>query len=132
MGTNYTVYLSNEDVTQDPEALHIGKSSAGWVFSLRVYPDRGIRNLYDWMPIILNSDNVIRDEYGRHITAHEMLKTITVRSRAEPVQWNVSDWSLNQAEPGPNNLVRGREFREYGRTRTHGEGTWDYCDYEFC
>ncbi len=112
MGTNY--YVETNDTTPNGiecEKLHIGKSSMGWVFSLRVYPERGINSLYDWMPIILDNQNVIRDEYGHNITAAEMLRTIAVR--------------------GPNNLGRDREVSEYGRTHTHGEGTWDYCDYDF-
>ena len=132
MGTNYYVYIANEDVTKDAEELHIGKSSIGWVFSLRIHPERGIHTLYDWMPVLLNHQNVIRDEYGRNITAHEMLRTITMRERSEPVNWSEQEFELNHAEPGPNNLVRHRQMSDYGRTVTHGEGTWDYCDYEFC
>ena len=131
MGTNYYIYLANDDVTKDAEELHIGKSSSGWVFSLRIYESRGILNLYDWMPVLLNNQNTIRDEYGRNVTAAEMLRTITDRGRDEPVNWDAAEWQMNSAEPGPNNLVRGRQMSEYGRTRTHGEGTWDYCDYEF-
>jgi hypothetical protein len=98
MSTNYYVYLA--DGTDESEVLHIGKSSMGWVFSLRVYPERGIRTLYDWLPILLDSQNAIRDEYGRDITVTEILRTITVRDRNS-------------------------------HTLIHGEGTWDYCDYEF-
>jgi hypothetical protein len=125
MGTNYYCWTDTE------QELHIGKSSAGWVFSLRIHEAKGILNLYDWIPILVNSGTVIRDEYGRHITAQEMLKNITVRGRDYPVQWNDFDWNMNQAEPGPNNLVRHKQMSDYGRTCTHGEGTWDYCDYEF-
>lgn len=131
MGTNYHIYITNDDVTQDPEELHIGKSSSGWVFSLRIYPQLGINTLYDWMPILLNVQNTIRDEYGREVLVAEMLRTITDRRRGEPVNWSDGEWKMNSAEPGPNNLVRGREMNEYGFSRTHGEGTWDYCDYEF-
>ena len=126
MGTNYYIYCANDDVTQDSEELHIGKSSSGWVFSLRVHPNRGIRTLYDWMPVILNSQNVIRDEYGRNITAYEMLQTITDRSRDTLPEMTQRDLDLNHAEFGINNLLRTND------TERHGEGTWDYCDYEFC
>jgi hypothetical protein len=88
--------------------------------------------LYDWLPIILNSNNAIRDEYLRHITAHEMLETITCRSRDVSPDWTPKEWEMNHAEPGPNNLVRGRIVKEFDPGRTHGEGTWDYCNYEFC
>ena len=134
MGTNYYIWVDTNETSPDGvecEKIHIGKSSSGWVFSLRIYEDRNIFSLYDWMPIILNNQNVIRDEYGCHITAAEMLKTITVRGRDTAPNWSDSEWAMNHAEPGPNNLVRGRQMSEYGRTRTHGEGTWDYCDYEF-
>jgi hypothetical protein len=134
MGTNYYIWIDTNDTSPagvECEKLHIGKSSMGWVFSLRIYEGRGILSLYDWMPILLNTQNTIRDEYGRNVTADEMLRTITVRGRDFPVQWNVNNWAMNHAEPGPNNLVRGRQMSEYGRTHTHGEGTWDYCDYEF-
>jgi hypothetical protein len=84
MGTNYYIYIPNEDVSQDAEKLHIGKSSVGWVFSLRIHGDRGILNLYDWLPVLLNSQNVIADEYGVNYTAAGMLRTITDRGRDEP------------------------------------------------
>mgnify|MGYP000184887987 CR=1 FL=1 len=134
MGTNYYVYIDTGLTGPDDcevEELHIGKSSSGWVFSLRVYEDHNILSLYDWMPLLLTHMNVIRDEYGRNITAQEMLRNITVRERSEPVNWSEGDWALNHAEPGPNNLVRHRQMSDYGRTVTHGEGTWDYMDYEF-
>jgi hypothetical protein len=125
MGTNY--YCWN-GVMQEQ---HIGKSSAGWCFSLRVYEDQGILSLYDWLPHLVHPETVIRDEYGRHITATDMLQTITCRSRDTPPNFTQSDWEVNQAELGPNNLLRHRQYSDYGRTCTHGEGTWDYCDYEF-
>jgi hypothetical protein len=81
--------------------------------------------------VLLNSQNVIADEYGVNYTAAGMLRTITDRGRDEPVNWSKDDWAMNHAEPGPNNLVRGRLMSEHGLTRLHGEGTWDYCDYEF-
>jgi len=127
MGTNYSIYIPNEDPTQDGKELHIGKSSMGWVFSLHIYPEQGINTLYDWLPLMLNTENVIQDEYGRNVSCQYMLEQITCRGRDEPVEWSDTDWAMNSAELGPKNLVRGIEL--YGRT--HGEGTWDYCNYEF-
>lgn len=120
MGTNYTV------ATKD-RMLHVGKSSMGWVFSLRVYPELGINTLYDWMPILLDPNNSIANEYGRPVTAEELLTTITCRQREEPLTWSGHMYTINAAEPGPNNLVRGIETEQ----RKHGEGTWNYCNYEF-
>jgi hypothetical protein len=132
MGTNYYVWIDTNDTAPDGvefEELHIGKSSSGWVFSLRVYPDRDINTLYDWLPILLNPANGIRDEYNRQITAYEMMKTITCRSRVAAA--GRDQLGPRRRPAGPNNLVRGIEGSEYDRGRSHGEGTWDYCDYEF-
>lgn len=118
MGTNYYI-----DV--DGEELHIGKSSSGWVFSLRVYPERNINTIFDWLVLINN--NEIRDEYYSKISVHDMINIIMNRSRPEPPGLNEHDMEINHAEIGPNNLLRGKE--ENGRT--HGEGTWDYCNYDF-
>jgi hypothetical protein len=41
MGTNY--YLVNKETD---ERLHIGKSSGGWCFALRVHHDRHIDSLW--------------------------------------------------------------------------------------
>lgn len=133
MGTNYYIYISDEDVAKDPEELHIGKSSHGWVFLLRVYPDRGINTLYDWMQHLLNYEHVIRDEYGNQIGIAEMLRTITLRSAHKAPGWGEKDWVMNSAEPGPNNLVRynTESMKKYDIAVWHGEGTWDYCGYEF-
>jgi hypothetical protein len=126
MGTNYYVWLDSPE--GKPEKLHIGKSSMGWVFSLRVYPDRGINTLYDWLPILADIKNCIVDEYSAKIPLSEMISTIVNRSREFPVNWTKEFYDLNHATPGPNNLVRGLARDGY----THGEGTWDYCIYEFC
>lgn len=125
MGTNYYCWTDTE------KELHIGKSSAGWVFSLRIHEAKGILNLYDWIPVFINPQNVIRDEYGRHITATDMLDTIVNRKRWQAVDISEHDLKLNQAERGPNNLLRHTQYSDHYRTCTHGEGTWDYCDYEF-
>lgn len=129
MGTNYYIWVDTPD--GGSEKIHIGKSSMGWVFSLRIYEEKRILSLYDWIPLFLNSENVIRDEYGQQIKATEMLRTITVRGRDEAPKWTTAEYERYHAQPGPNNLVRHRQDSEYGRTTTHGEGTWDYMDYEF-
>lgn len=123
MGTNYYLQTRNE------LNLHIGKSSSGWVFSLRVHPSKGINNFADWLPLLIDPDHVIVNEYQDVITAAAMIEIITCRKRAEPLPWTGSDWSMNNAVQGPNNLARHNDA--YPQI-THGEGTWDTCDYEFC
>lgn len=133
MGTNYYVWINSEEQQWDDSitdlGLHIGKSSSGWVFNLRVYPDREINCLYDWLPILLDTQNVIRDEYSRQITASAMLRQIVCRSRPTPPQFSDRDMEINSAVMGPNNLLR---IRNTVKGHAHGEGVWDYCAYEFC
>lgn len=84
MSTNY--YLHTNTCAHCDRAdppLHIGKSSVGWVFSLRVS-----RRLDDGYPISLEEwrtwwsepGAVIRDEYNDFISPETMYKTITERA----------------------------------------------------
>ena len=113
---------------QDPP-LHIGKSSAGWVFSLAVYPAMGINDLTDWETIW--EGKTILDEYDHEITVAQMKQIITERKAGDrghsPTGY--SNWtaylSVNRCEWGPNNLLRGRVG---GGIIRHGEGTYDLCE----
>jgi hypothetical protein len=133
MGTNYYWHNPNPcaECGHDPnEPKHIGKSSMGWVFALRVYPDEGIEDLDDWREQ-WETGGRIKDEYGREISVAEMLETITERRRdprnIELQPSGYGSWDefhrMNQSEPGPENsgLVRARRDRVY----RHGSGTWD-------
>lgn len=128
MDTNYYVYIPAEDSVGKYEALHIGKSSSGWVFSLRIHPNRGINTLYDWMPVLLDTQNTIFivDEYGRPVTIPELLRVITCRGRNEVPTFTQLELNRNQAVFGINNLLRSWD------SKVHGEGTWDYYDCDFC
>jgi hypothetical protein len=122
MGTNF--YLKKLSVcphcgnelsspeSEPAEGLHIGKSSAGWCFSLHVYPDgkgeHQIKDLPDWIPLF-EKYGVI-DEYGRERTVTEMVDVITKRSHPK---------GLN------------RHVAEQGRCLGPGEGTWDLLIGEF-
>ena len=129
MGTNY--YLDNNTCSQcgrkiTGERLHIGKSSAGWCFSLRTYPEEGIHDLWDWMPLFFDPNNAIFDEYGFEITPVEMISKITERSSpSKSFPYLDSD-----CEEGPNGLVRHSVGN--GICVGHGVGTWDLMLGEFC
>jgi len=103
MSTNYYVQLFEDPGTK----LHIGKSSAGWKFSLRVHPDRDINTFYDWLKVLSRVSSVITDEYGRVVQFGDMVRTIAVRGS------NLRTSSLAIAAESPN-------------------CSWVYCDYEFC
>lgn len=151
MGTNY--YLERDVCThcgRGDGPRHIGKSSVGWCFALRIYPDEGINDLPDWEPLLTAPTARIRDEYGREVTGADMLSVIRdracKRSFDEPPQPRM-DWRTgverprtwaefhaeNGSEPGPNGLVRARlrNLRTGHGADKHGDGTWDCFVGEF-
>ena len=146
MGTNY--YLKVGEVQPEgaggslgneiPALKHIGKSSCGWCFSLRVYPEEGIETIDDWMKLFEVFG--IADEYGRELTAQEMDKVICARgdSRGDSA-WDekpfpYDNWGhfhqSNYSEKGPRGLVRSKICQTTGCVG-HGSGTWDYIVGEF-
>jgi hypothetical protein len=86
MGTNF--YL--ETIPPPPcdccgrpyevERKHIGKSSAGWVFSLHIIPEEGIDDLPDWERLWTRPGVRIVDEYGEVWSPEDMRKKIAERS----------------------------------------------------
>lgn len=138
MGTNY--YLKTNSCAhcgRSDEPLHIGKSSGGWCFSLRIYPDDGINTLGDWRTKLASGGIV--DEYGNAIELADMIATITERSH--PKNWTEKRWASagysseehfhrsNNSLRGPNNLLRHKLDGRF--CVGHGEGTWDYIVGEF-
>lgn len=135
MGTNYYYQppLKNCCPTcgrgDAEEEIHIGKSSAGWVFSLHVTDE--IPNLEAWKAKWAEG-GTIRDEYGEVISTEEMLRCITERkwpgSEEPPHGYATYEAFLqcNHAIRGPNGLLRHRPNPRYRSDDVvHGEGTWD-------
>lgn len=106
--------------------LHIGKSSAGWCFSLHVIPDEGLNSLDDWKERWSRPGAIIKDEYGDVVTPEEMLSRITERRYVGKGGRTESQLAANYATRGPNGLVR-HTYNCVG----HGEGTWDLISGEF-
>jgi hypothetical protein len=143
MGTNYYIHKNCcPHCQRGDDRVHIGKSSAGWCFSLRVYDD--IKSLEDWKVEFAKEGVVIRDEYGDQVTSADMVSRITERASSRKLGVNTdpypegligghyATWGdfyrANEAEPGPNNLLR----HKIGRFCVgHGEGTWDLFEREF-
>ena len=130
MGTNYYVRphpLWMFEPAED-QLLHLGKSSAGWCFLLRVYPERVINDLPDWIPILRGSEYKspaeIYDEYGTRVMYNDMMEIITRRSGYQT--GNIKEYP-NHVCLGPNGLLR---YAECSGIR-HGAGTWDCIDLEF-
>lgn len=136
MGTNF--YVTEEEPCdkcgRGGELRHIGKSSMGWCFSLRVYPEDDINTLDDWKKFWAGKH--IEDEYGEELSEEGMLVWITKRERPD-FDWDKAPamhtgWeqfhAQNGSERGPNGMVR---HRIDGHCIGHGEGTWDYIEGEF-
>jgi hypothetical protein len=138
MGTNY--YMKKEPDLfgvlrgDKPISLHLGKSSGGWCFSLRWYPERNLNSLRDWYQFLIKGRVTITDEYDVELSLDELLDIIVRRSwsnsRTFPSKFYHSEAQflrMNQAELGPNNLLRHKQ-NSYTK---HGPGTWDLINSEF-
>ena len=130
----------------EPNKLHIGKSSYGWVFSLRVYPDRDINDLADMLEFL--SDKKLWDEYEREVGLEYLKDRIVNRAREEkPAKWDEWTTALQQGTSplGPNykpyydpktsfkddSCYLMRHVEDGIHCVGNGEGTWDYMIGEF-
>ena len=137
MGCNYTLFDAKDRCPhcgRGEAARHIGKSSAGWYFALRVYPDEGISTLADWERLLAAPGAVIRDEYGETLTAAAMLSVIKDRGREQRSSFagyasEEEFHQLNESERGMHNLLRARAG--LGRCVGHGRGPWSYFEGDF-
>ena len=133
MGTNYYLYIPEKEACEHckrpatyipSNRLHIGKSSAGWYFSLHVIPERGINDLIDWILFMTFAPpgTEIKDEYGRSVDFKSLMDVITRRYHPHPVKWSQSMLRQNDAVQAQHGLVR---FRLSPHCIGHGSGTWD-------
>lgn len=117
---------------EEDQLLHFGKSSAGWCFLLRVYPERNINDLSDWIPILRGSEYKspaeILDEYGTRVKYNDMMEIITRRSGHQT--GDREDFSKLICS-GPNGLLRYAECSWANSSVRHGEGTWDCVEGDF-
>ena len=107
MGTNY--YLKPKSIFQlhIEGELHIGKSSAGWPFSLHVYPEKGINTFKDWEKLLVSGFYIIEDEYKNQLELDTFLQRVTQRKYSQ--RHNIDGWHCIG----------------------HGEGSWDYIQGDF-
>lgn len=137
MGTNY--FLRTTAALACPmcghkeqhAGIHIGKSSAGWNFGLRIYPKINgetdtslipfgaaeVRELDDWRPLFERF--AIWNEYGERVMSGDMIATITQRSHPRGL--------TSHATGGP-----GWQGGFRKRDGVHaGKGTYDLIGYPF-
>lgn len=136
MGTNYYWQtLPCPTCQQVQDKWHIGKSSAGWCFSVHIMPDKGIQTLGDWQKQWESGGQIV-NEYGEIVAINDILTTITKRRWDR--SWEDQAWfgyrneaefhARNESERGPNGLLR----HKIGRFCVgHGVGPWDYMQGEF-
>ena len=143
MGTNYYWHNKRPCPTcgHAEEPIHIGKSSAGWCFSLHVYPDDldlKIHDLDDWREKFAIPGTHVEDEYGRRVAPEEMLKEISGRElgkrwrRGRSFSGYTSEGHFhaqNHSERGPKGLLRHAVDSRH--CIGHGRGTWDLIVGEF-
>ena len=130
MGTNYYLHetMACAVCGRGYVPLHIGKSSAGWCFALRVDPFQGLHDLPDWEARWTKPGVIIQDEYARLVTPDEMKAIITQRVWERKDDFSQSWYELNHAMRGPNGLARSQLG---GSCVKHGEGTWDCLTGDF-
>lgn len=149
MGTNY--YLEHAACAACGHAhppTHLGKSSAGWCFSLRIRPEDGIGSFSELMNWIADqvyiSDAKVVDEYGKEYSLPDFMEVVTKRSNPKvinmgweesfdyPSKWykNEDDFHrMNYSERGPSGLLRHKVDGIH--CIGHGAGTWDLIVGEF-
>ena len=112
MGTNYYVRVGECENPcihcKGPEAIHLGKSSAGWTFSFRAYPeldgtgcselgrDRIVTDFPSWLKLLDLGE--IEDEYGQPVTRDALLAKI-------------------ESKRGGRDNMYGSDFRDAGGNR---------------
>lgn len=110
MGTNY-YYKSkkscqhpNKETSEDGcwdcfdtdfKMLHIGKSSKGWNFSFKAYPELGINSFQDYLEELIDKD--IYNEYGEKIKLSELYDLIKVKQK-NPKNKNHTIWCRNDKD----------------------------------
>jgi hypothetical protein len=72
MGTNYYSRRNRCDCCGRYDERHIGKSSAGWVFTAHVYPEESLNSIRD---LLIEADEIY-DEYNRKYSKKDILDLI--------------------------------------------------------
>ncbi len=110
MGTNFYFYEKPTcgECKRPHESLHIGKSSMGWMFSLKIYPEAKIWDLPDWEKKWAIPGSYIEDEYGSRVSPEIM-----------------REWIANRPAGHRRHPVDGKHIL------APGDGTWDLVLGEF-
>lgn len=115
MGTNYYWYAppcKHCGLANPP--MHIGKSSAGWPFSVHVMPAENITCWNDWLKYFEQATGEIRNEYGEVKTVAELNRLVKAKrsQKNEPhVLQAISDYpDFQSADPETGDLLTKGDF----------------------
>jgi hypothetical protein len=127
MGTNYYAtkkpHLIDKLRGAEDEYLHIGKSSGGWCFSLRMHREHGLVNLASWYKYLSSGTVIITNEYDAVVSLDDLLVKITKRKWDRTGQNILDDGDTYHPDGCRRHAVESRVF--------HGAGTYDLLDVEF-
>lgn len=107
MGTNYYAVVSTCPNPDHDEHKHIGKSSAGWRFMFRWYPDERLDSVTRWHDWLIGKR--IIDEYGADVDLGWLFDLVDQKRNDRP----------------------HRETRDYAPTRFKSRATADFYAGEF-
>lgn len=74
MGVNYYCKEGND-------LLHIGKSSYGWQFVFRAYPEKDIFSRRDWIAYMIENQSIIVDEGQEEISLQDFIDKTNTEKR---------------------------------------------------
>jgi hypothetical protein len=127
MGTNYYYIDRDNEMTR----RHLGKSSVGWAYALRVWPEAGLMDLDSWVSYMERGGGCIYDEYKRKHTLDEWLSVVRDRWFTKDEFPDEVFLRQNHAElrfhPEGDGLLL---FSEGFSDRPHGP-TWEAVDSDF-
>lgn len=128
---NNTYYMNLEDLNKNYYlTYHIGKSSSGWRFLLRVYPKQCIRYLFNWEDLFDNKDTKIVDEYGNEISKVEMLKEIIHKDPSKDLLGKTEIWEEGCRKYEVRNGLMVHPLGN-GVIENTDEETYDVCEGDF-
>jgi hypothetical protein len=162
MGTNYYLHKPLQNACEhcwrgdEAEVIHLGKGSAGWCFSLHVYPEDGLTDWSEvkaWLQDQIANGGHILNEYKEEVSLDDFESTVT--KRLSDKDWDSGWWApkpfgttqdgkqfflpgytseadfhaANYSQRGPNSLLRHRITDRH--CFAHGSGTWDCITGEF-
>ena len=104
MGTNYYLTFNECDCCKRMDKIHIGKSSAGWYFSLHVTDE--LNSLDKWIETFKEAGTHIVNEYDDLLSTYDMVKKITERGQEKAPNLSVAELIYNGATLGMNNLLK--------------------------